>query len=666
MQRIPLHNVRMSNLKYPKLFEPITVAGTFFKNRIIASATGHLDVHGNRTAGYWHTPETVAYYERMAIGGAGVITVGSCYVDKEHSDFGNYHIYMDDPFALHGLYELSTAITRYGAVASAELIHAGLYAGKVAGGTGYGPVEMELNGRKIVAMDEEMIQYTINKFADGAAFAKKCGFGMVTLHAGHGWLFSQFMNPNLNTRTDKWGGPSIENRARFAVETCDAIRAKVGRNFPIEVRISGSECYEGGYGIEEGVAFAKQLDGHCDLIHVSAGSHEVDSVFTITHPSMFLEEGCNGKFAAEVSKAVTKSKVVTVGGFSDPALMEEYIESGKADFIAVARQMIADPDFPNKLRAGREAEINKCMRCLSCFSSVQNFGKFHCAINPKTGREYENKFAIPAAQKKKVLIVGGGIGGMQAALTCAERGHSVILCEKSGRLGGALRCEEKVPFKKNLDRYLNEQARKVAENPAIELHLNTEVTPELAKSFGADVLIAALGARPVVPTFIPGYDRENVMGAEVAYVQPEKVGKSAIILGGGLVGIELGIYLAEMGKKITVIEMLSQLNNGGNHLHAKALANEIRDNQIDVNLSTRALEINDKGVLAENADGKRQFEADTVIYAVGQRPLQAEAAALHDAAPEYYTLGDCIVPKNITNATSAAYEIGRAIGTFGL
>ncbi len=653
-------------MKYPKLFEPITIAGTYFKNRLIASATGHLGLHGSMETGYYHTAETVAYYERLAAGGAGVVTVGSCYVDKEHSDFGNYHVYMDNPFALHGLYELATAITRYGCVASAELIHAGLYANRSRGGTGYGPVAMNVDGRSIEAMSEEMIRRTIRKFADAAAFAKKAGFGMVTLHAGHGWLFSQFMNPMLNTRGDKWGGPQIENRARLTVDVCDAIRAEVGRNFPIEVRISGSECYEGGYGIEEGIDFARQLDGHCDLIHVSAGSHEVDSVFTVTHPSMFLDEGCNGTFAAKISEAVTKSKVVAVGAFSEPSLMESYLETGKADFIAMARQLIADPDYPNKIRSGRESDVTKCMRCLSCFSSVQNYGKFHCAINPKAGREYENKFSYPPAAKKKVLIAGGGIGGMQAAITCAERGHSVILCEKSDRLGGALRCEEKVPFKRNLDRYINEQRKKIENNSSIEVYLNCTVTPELAKSFHADVLIAALGARPVVPTFLKGYDKNNVMAAEEAYIHPEKTGGSVIILGGGLVGVELGIYLAGMGKRISVIELLPQLNDGGNHLHAKALRNEIEAHGIGIHLSTKALEINDRGVLAEKNGAQIQFEADTVIYAVGQRPLQAEAAALHDAAPEYYALGDCIAPKNITNATSSAYTIARAVGSCGL
>lgn len=654
-------------MKYPHLFSPTSVAGTFFRNRIFASATGHLDTVGNREGGFYHRPENATYYERMAIGGAAAVTVGSCYIDKKYGDFGNYHVFLDDPLSIHSFYELATAITRHGVVASAEVMHAGLYANKVTGGDSYGPVDMEDGGRRVHAMDEAYILDLIERFANTAAFAKRCGFTMITVHGGHGWLISQFVNPKLNTRKDKWGGAPIENRARFVVEVCKAIRRKCGRNFPIEVRISGSECYAGGYGIDEGVALAKQLDGYCDLIHVSAGSHEHDEVFTITHPSMFLSEGCNAIYAEAVKKELTQSKVVTVGGFSEPALMEEILASGKADFIAMARQLIADPDYPNKIRLGREDEVTKCMRCLSCFSNVQNYGKFYCAINPKTGRGYDEVYAIPpAAIKKKVLIAGGGIGGMQAALTCAERGHEVVLCEKSARLGGALRCEERVPFKKNLDRYLNKQEQAVKDNKSIELHMNTEVTPELAKSFAADVVIAALGARPIKPP-IKGIDGENVLSAEVCYVEPENTGKSVAILGGGLVGVELGIFLAQMGKKVTIVEMLGELNNGGNHLHAKALAVQIDELKIDVNLNTKALEITDKGVLCETPDGAQKlFEADTVIYAVGQRPLQAEAGALCDAAPEFYVLGDCVIPRNITAATTAAYDISRSLGRYGI
>ena len=656
----------MEAFKYPHLFEPISVAGNLFTNRIIASATGHLDTIGSRECGYYHTPQNAAYYERLAIGGAGMVTVGSCYVDKKYGDFGNYHVFLDDPLSIHSFYHIANSITRHGALASAEIIHCGLYSNRATGEPSYGPVAMDDNGRPVYEMDEDFIASLIDRFANAAAFAKKCGFSMVTIHGGHGWLISQFVNPALNTRKDKWGGPAIENRARLAVEICKAIRKKVGPKFPIEMRISGSECYEGGYGIDEGIALAKQLDGYADMIHVSAGSHERDDVFTVTHPSMFLDEGCNAGFAAEIKKNVTQSKIVTVGGFSDPALMEEILASGQADFIAMARSLLADPDLPSKFRTGREEELIKCMRCLHCFSTVQTYGKFYCAINPKTGHEYEEKFDIPAAIKKKVLVAGGGIGGMQAALTCAERGHEVILCEKTSRLGGALRCEEIVPFKKNLDVYLNAQEKAVMDNPAITVKLDTAVTSELAKSINADVLIAALGARPVKPP-IKGIDSSNVLSAEDAYLHPEKTGSSVAILGGGLVGVELGIFLAQQGKKVTIIEMLDALNHGGNHLHAKGLAVQIDRYGIGIHLGTKALEITDKGVVGAPVESgeEKLFEAETVIYAVGQSPLQAETMALYDSAPEFHVLGDCVTPKNIANATSAAYDISRMIGVNG-
>jgi len=490
---------------------------------------------------------------------------------------------------------------------------------------------------------------------------------MVTVHGGHGWLISQFLNPKLNTRKDRWGGAPIENRARLPVEICKAIRKKVGSSFPIEIRISGSECYDGGYGIEEGIALSKQLDGHADIIHVSAGSHERDEVFTVTHPSMFLDEGCNAIFAEEIKKSVTQSKVVAVGAFSDPALMEEILASGKADFVAMARSLIADPDLPNKFRAGREDDMIKCMRCLSCFSNVQNNAKFYCALNPRSGREHQEKLEKPPTKEKRVLVVGGGVGGMQAALSLADRGHKVLLYERESQLGGALRCEEKVPFKKNLMRYLDKQEKAIRDHPSIELHLGILMTSEKAKALGADVVIASLGSQPIKPA-LKGIEPEDsrILSAEQVYREPGTAGSKIVILGGGLVGIELGIYLAmrsaiPSARHITILEMQEKLGDGGNHLHAKGLAVEIERYKIDVCLNARAVEVKKEGVVAETPSGTKLFEADTVVYAVGQSPLQEEAMSFHDAAPEFHMLGDCVTPKDITNATSQAFQIAIAI-----
>ncbi|NLA86637.1 MAG: FAD-dependent oxidoreductase [Clostridiales bacterium] len=547
------------------------------------------------------------------------------------------------------------------AVCTAELLHAANCAYRFEGGSGiaFGPVPGEINGRPYTEMTEDMIWIIVEKFARGAAFAKSCGFGMVTLHGGHGWLISQFLSPTLNTRKDKWGGADIENRSRLAIEILKAIRKAVGPGYPIELRISGSECYSGGYGIEEGIKFAKQVEEHVDLLHVSAGSHEVEEVFTVTHPSMFLPDGCNVKFAAEIKKHV-KCAVATVGALSEADMMEEIIASGQADVVEIARGLIADPDIPRKIRTGKSGDINKCLKCLSCFSNLVANGQFHCAINPETGREAESTLAIPPAEKKKVLIVGGGVAGLQAALTCAEQGHDVILCEKSNALGGVLRCEKDVPFKSRLHQYLTKQAEKVM-SAGVDIRLNTEVTPGYARKQDADVIIAALGARPLKP-LIEGIDGQTVLCAETAFIEPRKVGKNAVILGAGLVGVELGIYLAMLGRKVTIVEMASEINHGGNDLHVKALKVEIKKYSIDINFNIKATAVTGNSVVCRSVEGEKRFSADTVIYAVGQLPLQAEAAALSLAAPDFYPIGDCVSPRNIMNATSMAYYVARNIG----
>lgn len=653
----------MSCIKYPHVFEPIKLGNTIFRNRIFASPTGYQNMTGDNIL----PPGAAAYYERKALGGAASVASCELIVDGELGRGGANHVSIEDPRAFSPLCRLANSVSRHGAVATAELQHTGMFANRTPSfmgakgqGIAYGPVEMQVSDRLVPEMPEEIIERTIEKYAAAALTAKKAGFGMILLHAGHGWLLHQFLSPKINTRRDKWGGADIENRARLTLEICKAIKKACGASFPLEVRISGSECYEGGYDIENGIAIAKQLDGVCDLIHVSAGNHEVDEVFAVTHPSMFLGECPNVKYAAEIKKHV-KTPVATVGAIGEPEMMEEIIASGKADVVEMARALLADPDLPLKMRTGREEDIKQCLRCLSCFSSEMTWGEPYCAINPETGHELDVKYDYPrTVAHKKVLVVGGGIGGMQAALTAAERGHEVILCEKTEELGGAIRCEKNVPFKKKLDIYLNSQERAVRK-AAIDLRLNTEVTPEYAESVGADVIIASTGARPVKPN-IPGIDGKNVLGAEYAYLHTDEVGENVCILGAGLVGLELGIYLSMLGHKVEVLEMADSINDGGNFLHAVGLRAELKKQKIAVHLNTKAKEITPDGVIGETAEGEKKFAADTVIYAVGQRPMDEAALALRFCAPEFYQIGDCLTPKNITNATGAAYQIARDIG----
>jgi 2,4-dienoyl-CoA reductase-like NADH-dependent reductase (Old Yellow Enzyme family) len=590
-------------MNYPSLFEPIRIGGRLFRNRIFSAPTGHPDVTPEGVV----TDDTIAYFERKAQGGAATVTLGEATIDSVRSR-PYPMLSLDDRRPLHSLSRLTDAVTRHGAVASIELEHHGMT--MTVPGKGepavYGPSDFFVNGVEIREMPEAVIEEIIERYAKAALFVKSCGFGMVTVHAAHGWLLNQFYAPRLNRRTDKWGG-SAENRARITIEAVDAIHRLCGAGFPVEVRISGTESCEGGYGIDEGVRFAELLDGHADIIHVSVGCDTGlprpvgNAVFATTHPSMFLEDGVNVKYAAEVRKHIKKSKVATVGALSDPAMMEEIVASGKADIVEMARGLICDPDLPNKAADGRDDEIIRCMRCYSCFSSGMSRGHFFCALNPETNRERYFERALPEPKKQKVLVAGGGIGGMQAALRLSRNGHEVILCEKGPRLGGNILCEENVPFKKHLKEYIQLQERLISRS-AIDVRLNTAVTPDYACSLGADVVIAALGARPVVPD-IPGIDGANVLGAEDAYRDPQKAGAASVILGAGFVGTELAIYLTLLGKKALVVEMADEMNAAGNFLHGMAISAELDRLGIDVRYGAKAVQIDAGGVRCETPKG---------------------------------------------------------------
>ena len=680
--------------KYENLFSPIVLGNTQFRNRIFAAPIGMEYFPSERL----HPGDDfIAFFERKAEGGVATVCIGSAMVDNARGAIGPF-IRLDDPTAIAPHYRLSQCISRHGAVADIELQHCGpnSYHSKLdLGNEIYGAFAMtNALGMDIPAMPEDVILETIEKYGDAAQTVKHCGFGMVTVHAGHGWLLNQFLGPG-NNRKDQWGG-SMENRARFVKAIAENIRKKCGQGFPVCVRISGSEIFEGGYGIDYGIEIAKQLDGYYDLINVSVGAHEAPSVFTNTHPSMFLEDGVNVKYAAEIKKAVKQSKIAAVGALAEPGLMEDIIASGKADVVMLCRQLMADPDTPFKAQTGREKEIRKCIRCFECFSGHFMKLSSYCAINPEIGFEREIRYADPIAKhKKRILVAGGGVGGMQAALTAAERGHEVILCEKTDRLGGVLRCEKKVPFKQNLQRYLDQQSELIRDSN-IDLRLNTEVTPSLAKKMKPDVIIAAFGSRPMVPK-IPGIEGRNVMDAEQAYMHPEEVGDRVMIIGGGLSGMELAVYLSGLGRAVSVMEMANRLNFSGNVVHSMALNNEIIRYDIKILISTKAAEINENGVVGEfvgdtfspapvcetiakgvitsviteskletevEIGSRKEYEADTVINAMGQIPLRDEANALRGCAPLFFELGDCVESKNIYTANSTAYTIARDIGRY--
>ena len=666
----------MAASDYPNLLSPIVLGKQFFKHRIFASPQDNPQLDANK----FLTRDAMAFYERKAMGGFASVCVGDFMVDSRAGHSHPFQLRGDDVRGKASMFRTAMGIVKHGAVAAVELNHAGQNSNMwETEGFVYGFADgVREDGVAVRAFDDAWLERLIACFADAAAYARQVGFQMITLHGGHGWCLNQFMSPRENTRRDKWGG-SLENRMRFPLAVIEAVRRRIGNAMPIEIRLSGAEWVPGGYDVDECVAIAKALDGKVDLLHISTGHHENDTASMRTHPTMFLEDGCNTFYAAEVKKHV-KTPVATVGALTDVKMMEELIASGVADIVELGRQSLADPDLPLKAQTGREDDINRCMRCFTCFSNSTLGGIFYCSTNPEIGNELDCMFDVPPREKKTVLVAGGGIGGMQAALTLSQRGHRVILCEKGPRLGGVLRCECNIPFKKPLENYLDLQERRIGKSD-IEVRLNTAVTPELAKALRPDVIIAAMGARPVKPP-VKNIDAPNVVGAEEVYYDPEKAGHKCVILGGGLVGLELGVFLAGYrGREVDVIEMLPTTlasdKSGGTSermdavgmaagealVQGVALSVKLKDlPNMAVHTSTRAVEVTETGLRVAGPEGEYEIAADTVIYAAGQRPLREDALALRDCAKEFYLLGDCVTPKNIVAATQAAFQLARDIG----
>jgi 2,4-dienoyl-CoA reductase-like NADH-dependent reductase (Old Yellow Enzyme family)/thioredoxin reductase len=647
-----------SGTKYAHILQPLRIGNTVFRNRLFSAPTGLYDL----TPAFAPTDDYIAYYERKAKGGCASINIGECNIDNE--GVGSPNSYELPNLSEHkwnkeALGKLANAISRNGAVATIELQKTGRIKSDTPGqmqllspSDGFHPYDSRVKCR---AMTEEEILATIDAYASAAEYAKGRGFGMVMVHAGHGWLLHQFHCPKSNRRTDKWGG-SPENRCRFTVAVVDEIHRRCGRDFPVEVRISGSEAFEGGYQIDEGEEIAKQLDGHADIIHVSCGNLFSPGTDFHTHPGIFQQEGMNVKYAAEIKKHVKQSWVATIGGLSDLDVLEEIVASGKADIVEMARGLICDPDLALKAQSGREKEARKCLRCFKCVGQDYQDGRLFCAINPASGKEREAARIPHPLGLRKVLVAGGGIAGMQAAITAREIGHEVILCEKGPALGGVLLCEREVPFKKRIGEYIERQ-KYMLEKLGVEVRLNTEVTPALCGELQPDVIVAALGAVTAAPS-IPGLTGEKVKDAIAVYTDPALARGKCVILGAGTTGLELAIFLASLGKEVRILEARS-----AKEVSVGTYGMQLRNYGLKVEFGVRAEEILPEGVKVSGEE-EGIIPCDTVINALGRRPLWDEADSLRFCAPEFHQIGDCLKVRNLMATTSEAWTIARNIGCY--
>jgi len=640
--------------QYPHMLSPFTIKNTTFKNRVFASpaTANQIVIDGALTA------EGIEAFETRARGGFAQVTVTETAVDFEHAARHEHSIDLIRPsmttYHEVSIYTLTRGIREHGAIASVQLSHVG--------GVNHpdwcinhtnpiGPsATTRPDGVIVDEMDEAKIEHVSDNFAYAAMRAKELGFDMVMIHAGHGWLLAQFLSPSVNKRTDHWGG-SLENRARFPSLVLDKVRAAVGNDFLIELRISGDERIEGGTKLEEMIQFCKMIEHKVDLIHVTSGVYH-SHVETKSFSSMYEKHGCNLDLAAAIKEAV-KVPVVAVGGFNAPEQIEQAIAESKCDFVALGRQQYADPDFVKKALTGRADEIAPCLRC-SCFNPLPpSLDKrrvaitWKCAINPTFGHELRWRWAPTPKRSRNVLVVGGGVAGLYAAITAAERGHRVTLAEKESRLGGLLWFTDHDSHKDDLRRFRDSLIVR-AQRAGVIIHLNTDVTSDYIGVKAPDAVICCVGSNPITPP-IPGI--EKAYQALFGYSNFDQLGSSVVIIGGGQVGCELGLHLAQSGKKVHIVEMLDAVAIDGNDSHRRALIPLMKE-YLTWDVHTECIEITDNGLIVKDGSGNtRQIMADTVLYAAGMTAKTDLVEELSKAVGWFTAAGDCVKARRIEDAT---------------
>jgi 2,4-dienoyl-CoA reductase-like NADH-dependent reductase (Old Yellow Enzyme family)/thioredoxin reductase len=631
------------------LFSPIAIGPLELKNRIVMApmATHYADETGAVTERLRN------YYLERARGGVGLIIVESGYIHPLGRG-GMRRMGLHEDRLIPGLQGLVDAVHAEGVKISSLLHHAGRQI-DVENTRGQYPVSASSlpSGMEAVVprtLKVQEIEELVEGFGQAARRSLAAGFDAVLIHAAHGYLIHQFLSPLSNIRRDRYGG-TFSRRLRFLQEIVLRCQESVGKDFPLMVRISASEFIPGGITVKDGQKIARCLEEWgVKAIHVSGGTH--DTVEMEIQP-MAIPRGCLVPLAEGI-KRVVRIPVGTVGKIVEPKMAEEILQQGKADLIAMGRALLADPEFPQKAREGRFEDIRPCIGCLQgCRDHLYQGLPITCLVNPRAGLEAESEIT-PAENRKKVFIIGGGPGGMEAARVAALRGHEVTLAEKESHLGGQFHLASlpggKGEIRVYLD-YLSGQLKKLG----VKIQLNQEVTPEKLKEMKADAAILAAGGFPLIPE-ISGIDRKIVITAWEALAHPEKVGAIVVIIGGGSVGAETAEFLLDQKKDVTLLEMLPEIAGDAEKVNRKVLLRSLGEKGVRIRVLTQATAILVEGVEVEFGGRKETLSADTVVLATGTQPNKELEAALRAFPAELHKVGDCVKPRKAIDAIHEGFQ----------
>ncbi len=599
-----------------------------------------------------------AYHVERAKGGVGLIIVEASYLLIGGRGFQNQlGIHSDKLIA--GLRSLTDAVHAHGAKIAIQLYHAGRQTTSAATGepiVAPSPIKDPTEPETPRELSRDEIAGIVRAFAEAARRAKAAGFDAVEIHGAHGYLVSEFMTAYANKRTDEYGG-SLENRLRFPIEIVRAVRQAVGPDYAILFRMNGDDKVPGGNTLEDAKAIAKRLEQEgVNAIHVSAGVYE--SVPWIIQP-MYMPRACLAELAAGV-KSVVKIPVIAVGRINDPGVAEALLADGKADLVSMGRQLLADPDTPRKIAEGRVEEIRRCIACCQgCIDELFQNHPITCTVNPRTG--FEAQFPMSRASRpRKVLVIGGGPAGMEAARVAATRGHAVTLWERGPSLGGQLPLASGTPQKGEFATFLEFLTKELA-RLKVNTQLNKEGTLDAIHAEKPDVVVVATGAKPAKLN-VPGADRKNVVMAWDVIAGKAQVGRKVAIIGGGLVGCETAEFLAEKGHEVTIFEMLPRIGWDVGPIVGALLFDRLEKHGVKSVTGARTTAITDGGVTVDR-DGRSETFAgfDSVVVAVGSVPEDALAKQLEGSGIDYYVIGDAWNPRRITHAVYEGLRVAHEL-----
>ncbi len=633
-----------------KLFTPFDIRGCHLKNRIVMPALASFLIENDGS----YTDKTVEHYRLRAAGGPAMVIVEAHGVSPEGIVSNHQARLYDDRF-IEGISRIAKVMKAEGAVPAIQIHHAGRQVpARVIKRKPFAPSPLPCPAIKgdVEPLTVEGIQRIIGHFGDAAERAVQAGFELIEIHGAHGYIINQFISRFSNIREDQYG-LGIEGRARFAKEVVREVRKRVGRDFPLSFKISAQEFVPDGLTTEESIEILKQLVGEgIDLVQVSAGNDATPE--WICQP-MFMEQACLAD-SAEKIRAALDIPVMVVGRINDPLVADNLISEGKADLVCMGRGLLADPELPKKAKEGRLEDIRICIACNTCMQSIFRRGRIECLVNPALGREKEMEIH-PTDNPKKVVVIGGGPGGLNAARVAAKRGHSVFLYERQMALGGQLILGSQSFYKKEMLSLIN-FLRKQIEKYNVTCYLGSDATIETIREQNPDVVIIATGSVPFIPP-VKGIELPLVKTVPELFNGTGSPVRKAIVVGGGATGCEVALELSEKGCSVTMVEQLPKIGTQIEAMTKKIILKRLKENGVNILTEHRLSMITEKGAFVTDKEEKELFvEGDSVIIAVGNRPDTRLFDQVKGLGIEVYQIGDCL---DVRSAKEAIYE-GASIG----